>query len=179
LRAPAKQTCAEIRAELQDQLDGPIAADRAEAIASHLASCAACREYRTEMQSVVDALRELRLLAPPLPDEALDAVWQRTSRAPRRRFPLRLDWRIAAAAAIVTVALLPSLFRPVRSGPSPVEIARARDEARLVLGLAGRAIRTTERARDQVMQDEIPRALRHLPLRLAPRESDDSRRQRS
>ena len=79
----------------------------------------------------------------------------------------------------MTAALLPSLYRPVHQAPTPIEIARAREEARLVLGLAGRAIRTTERARDQVIEEEVSRAFRHVPIRRPIRDSEDGRRTRS
>ncbi len=170
-------TCSEIRGAIQNRLDGPVPADRTQQIDTHLAACVTCREYGAEMRTVVSALRDLPAI--PLPDDALEAIWQRTSRAPRQPIALRFDWRIAAAAAIVTVALLPSLFRPVVTGPSPIEVARARDEARLVLGLAGQAIRDTKKVRDHVLNDEISRAFRHVPLRRPARDFDETRRSRS
>ena len=169
--------CSEIRPWVQDRLDGPVAVERAQAIDAHLGTCRACRDYDAELRAVVAALRDLP--ATPFPDAALEEVWRRTSRAPRRSPAIRLDWRVAVAAAIVTAALLPSLFRPIRTGPSPVEIARARGEARLVLGLAGQAIRSTERARDHVLNEEISRAFRQVPIRRPARDLDDARRPRS
>lgn len=172
--------CSEFRETIQDRLDGPVAADRAHALASHLHSCADCRAYDDGMHAVTDALR----LLPdrPLPASALEAVWDRTIRAPRSADAGRIArpiWRAAAAAAILTAALVPALYRPVRRASPETDVARAREDARFVLALTARALRRSERAGDDVLSGEIAPAFRKVPIRWSRETTRDTRRQRS
>src|SRR6185503_13826064 len=78
--APVSLACARARAGLQARLDADPAqrVDAAE-LEAHLAGCADCRAFAHELQEVQDALRAAPLLR--FPDEALEAVWDRTVRA--------------------------------------------------------------------------------------------------
>ena len=170
--------CDRIRRGIQERLDGPVDADLARIVDEHVRACAACRAYDEGLRDAVGALRDL----PPvsLPADALEAVWDRTIRSPRSaaRFRPRLAYAWAAAA-VLTAALLPALFRPVRTGPSAPELARARDDARYVLALTARTLRRTEQAGDRVVSAEVARAFRKIPIRWSRVVPPDSRRQRS
>jgi anti-sigma factor RsiW len=141
----------------------------------HLATCAACREARDELTEIQRELRGLPEV--PLPDAALRQVWAETieAEAPRRRFAgWGLDWRGAAAAAVLALALfgLGRSFQPEQTDPQ--ELARAETEARMVLELASSALSKTERvAVEGVLAGEISPALQRLPLRLRVKTSKE------
>lgn len=149
------------------RLDGepPAEADERR-LDEHLAGCADCRAARAELQAIQDGLREL----PPLrmPDDALRAVLDRTVRSDRRSALRRwgLDWRLAAAA-VITVGVIGVWYAlyPPPSGPSQAELQRAAVEARAVLNLTARALRTAERAATRdVLAGEVSPALRRVPI---------------
>lgn len=134
----------------------------------HLAGCEACRQFEAELRRIQGSLA--RLPALPLSDEALAEVWRRTSRAPAGR-PGRsrgvFDWRVAAAAAVLTLGLLGTWWvgpsRPVP--PTDHELALAAREARMVLGVTAGALRRAERATVKgVLEDEVAPALRSVPI---------------
>jgi anti-sigma factor RsiW len=143
---------------------------------AHLAGCAACREFASEMRVIQDGLRSLPELT--LPDDVLDEVWNLTTRA--RRAPVRVRrWHLAAAAAAVLVMVLAGIWLrngSAPTGPSEAELAQAAREARMVLELTSRALRRTERAvvRD-VMTDEVSRALRRVPVQWPERSAAQRR----
>jgi hypothetical protein len=123
--------------------DGPVP----ESLQSHFATCAGCRELFDELTILRAALRARP--APPMPDDALEVVWERTVRAPRTGW---LDGRrrAAVAAVLVTGVSLSTLWllrtTSAPSGPTPAEIARAEAQADIVLSYAARAIQATRTA---------------------------------
>ena len=106
MREPTERllSCREAEALIQQVLDGDLMdAVLRTRLDAHLEDCAACRSARSGLSMVQDGLRAL--VETPLPDEALEQVWRRTSRSGWRAFRHRgLDWRMAAAAA--SIALL-------------------------------------------------------------------------
>ncbi len=174
--------CRKIQDAIQDGMDGPLAADRREAIDAHLRRCGDCRSYEEGLDAVRRALAALPHV--PFPADALPSVWERTIRSRtggRDRRSSRLDWRIAlAAAAAVTVLFLPALFRPVPGPYGTAEIARADRDARRVLVLASQTLRRTEQAAvKQVLTGEVAPAMRRIPIRWPQSKRPDSRRPRT
>ena len=123
--------------------DGPVP----DSLQSHFATCAGCRELYEELTILRAALRARPL--PSMPDDALEAVWQRTVRTPRSRW---LDGRrrAAVAAVLVTGVSVSTLWllrsTSVPSGPTPAEIARAEAQADLVFAYTARALAATRSA---------------------------------
>jgi hypothetical protein len=96
----------------------------------------------------------------------LERVWDRTTRAGGRR-ARGWRWNLAAAAAVVAIVLSGLWLRngSAPTGPTDAELARAAREARMVLQLTSHALRRTERAAVQeVLTDEVSRALRRVPI---------------
>lgn len=168
---PHPPECERARQWIHHMLDGELtdAAERA-GLDRHLEACSACREFQGEMLWLQEGLRSLP--AAPLPDEALEQVWDRTVRknkvVPFRRW--RFDWRVAAAAAVIfTVAFLGirSWQRPgTIAEPTQAEVARASQELRLVLGLTSDALRKSGVVAIQdVLAQEVSPALQKVPVR--------------
>jgi len=189
-------SCPEIRETIHEHLDGPIARDRQQEIGTHLALCAACRDFQQGLLALGDALRSAPVF--PLPEDVLEDVWDRTVRA-RSEHPAgrtrRLQWWAAAAAAVLMLAFLPAVVRLARMtseqgraderihpmavlDPSdPAALARAGHEARMVLAVTARALRRTERAAyDRVLVGHVSPAVRRIPIRWPEAPSSDSRR---
>ena len=189
-------SCSEVREAIHERLDGPIPADRQQEVETHLDSCTACRDFRRGLLAVGDTLRSA--LAFPLPGDVLENVWVRTIRAgaPHRSGPTRrLPWWAAAAAAVLVLASLPAVMRLARmtsgrwlaeerTNPTaahdrsdPAALARAGQEARMVLAVTARALRRTERAAyDRVLVGEVSPAVRRIPIRWPEAPPPDSRR---
>jgi anti-sigma factor RsiW len=169
-------TCREAIEIVHRVLDGDLM-DAAEyqALERHLAVCPECREAADELREVQDALRGLAEM--PLPDATLDAVWSRTTRAEPQSVAVarRFDWRLAAAAAIVLLAVFVGWSQwPERNGSGSSEIAglseaeklRAAEDARMVFQLTARALRRTEEVTiREVFSEEISPALRRFGVR--------------
>ncbi len=159
--------CDRYRDLIHSKIDGDLDAEGERELRVHLAVCPSCREEATSLESVAAGLRSL---APaPMPDDLFDAALARTSRGSRGRvLPFvrkRAAWiGLAAAAAITAAILVPSYFR-APSGPSPAEVARAREEAQLALSIAAKALRRAETAGDRVLTDEVSPALQRIPIR--------------
>jgi predicted anti-sigma-YlaC factor YlaD len=175
-------SCAEIRRTIQEAMDGPIAAERQAAATSHLRACAECREYQEGLEIVRNALRALPSI--PLPDDALDLVWERTirnvARLPKRRSLRAIPWLAAAAAVLVTVLSLPALFRPLTRPYTPADLSQAAREARSALALAGNALRKSRHvAVTEVLAGEVSPAMRKIPIRWSPSKNPDARRPRT
>lgn len=170
--------CESLREWMHERLDGPIPAERAEELERHLRACAGCREIDDGWRRVQAELRALPEV--PLPDALLAAVWARTTQKPARpEVPARAAraWWFAAAAAVLTIALLLWLARPDRSLPSAAEYARAERDARLALGVAARAMHVTERtAVNRVLAKEVSPVLRRIPVRWPVSTEPDPRR---
>ena len=151
-----------IHALFDETAEGPLP----ESLQSHFGTCAGCRELYEELTILRAALRARTL--PPMPDEALEAVWERTVRAPRTGW---LDGRrrAAVAAVLVTGVSLSTiwLLRPasVPSGPTAAEIARAEAQADLVFAYTARALAATRTAATRnVVGSKISPAVRgHVP----------------
>lgn len=169
--------CEEVQQAIQERLDGAIEADGESLIDAHLAGCAPCREFQDGLLAVRQALRSLPRF--PMPAEALDGVWSRTVHSKPRR--AALDWRFAAAAAaVLTLAFLPALLRPVPEAYSAAELTRAAEDARIVFAVTTHALERTEHAAvDQVLAGRVSPALRRIPVRFPAMSSSGSRRSRT
>src|SRR5262249_37371895 len=104
----------------------------------------------------------------PMPSDALEEVWIRTSRAPARRFWAAPGFLRLAAAGLVTAlstATLYYVFAPPPPGPAGVGLARAPPGAELVLGSAAKALPATREATaDRVLASKVSPAVRgHAP----------------
>ncbi len=162
--------CAEARRAIQVALDADLMeAGERRHMEAHLAECADCREHDSEMRAIQHALRSLSPLE--LPDQALQEVWVRTTRAGQR--PTQRTWgpswrnlaAVAAAALIVAVVGVMQWDGRVSGVPTDEELRRAASDARVVLGLTSRALRRTEQvAFRDVLADEVSGALRRAPI---------------
>lgn len=127
--------------------DGDTETPVPENLRSHFSTCAGCRELYEELAIVRAVLRARPHDA--MPDDALEAVWERTVRAPRRGW---LDGRrrAAVAAVLVTGVSLSTLWLlrgpAAPSGPTTAEIARAEAQADLVFAYTARALAATRHA---------------------------------
>jgi hypothetical protein len=92
--------CRGARRALLARADGDLPAAEADALARHLAACAACRARAESLDAAIAALRGLPP-ALPFPDDALESVWDRTLRAapPEGAAVVRLADRVADGAA--------------------------------------------------------------------------------
>lgn len=174
--------CAEVRRTIQEALDGPVEASRHAAAASHVQACPECRDYQEGLRIVRDELR--RLPSIPFPEDALEEVWKRTTRAESRfaKKPTRrmLPWLAAAAAVLVTALSLPALFRPVTRTYSAADLSQAEREARSALALAGDALRKSRHAAlTEVLAGEVSPAMKKIPIRWPSPKTPDSRRRRT
>jgi anti-sigma factor RsiW len=173
-------SCDTARELIHRLLDGELMdAVRREELEEHLDSCADCRRAREELGALQSALRALP--QQQFPDAALGEVWERTTRRSPGRSARRsrwLDWRPAAAAAVLALALYAAWNTGgVRSEPTAEEVARAAEETRMVLGLTARALRDARQAAvKDVLADEVSPALRKVPIRW-PGERDAERRE--
>ncbi len=143
--------CEQTKVWIQDRIDGRLVDGAGlETMERHLASCADCLRFRTEMTEIHEGLASLPELE--FPEDALEEVWDRTIR--KQAAGNRGNWRwIAAAAAILLVALAGSLFGPWNDEPeySTTEVARATLEARAALGMVGKALQRSEDAAVQIV----------------------------
>jgi predicted anti-sigma-YlaC factor YlaD len=148
---------------------------------AHLDRCAACRALADDLATLQAAMRALP--QPTFPDDALEAVWRETTRSGDQSALRRwgLDWRFAAAAAVMLFAVLsfvewpggrttdPFVGRPgvsVAVGPSEAELQRAAAETRLVLGLTADALNRTGRVvKYDVLEHGVSYALRRVAIR--------------
>ena len=169
--------CAEAREAVHTMLDdGLVEAGQKQRLEMHLSGCSVCRDFAEELGAIQGGLQSLPELQ--LPDEMLQRVWDRTTRAgPARSWVWSRN--VAAAAAAVVVLVLGGLWiqrEPVPAGPTEAQLRQAAIEARLVLQLTSRALRKTEAAafRD-VLTDEVSEALRRAPIRW-PEQSAAERR---
>ena len=161
-------SCEEARERIHRVLDGDLmAAEARQVLDAHLAECPGCRQADVELRSIQEALRSIQ--AVPLPDAVLAEVREQTVRGRAARFRL-LDWRAAAAAVVLALAIYGSwsTFGPtVEPVPSEQEVAQATEDLRMVLGLTGRALRDAKQtAFNDVLADEVSPALKRIPIRL-------------
>ena len=169
--------CAEAREAVHATHDAELVeAGLKQRLEVHLAECGGCREFAEEIRAIQGGLRSLPELG--LPDEVLERVWDRTTRARPVHYWSR-PRNFAAAAAAVVVLVLGGLWvqrEPVPAGPTDEEVRQAVVEARMVLQLTSRALRKTEAAafRD-VLTDEVSEALRRAPIRWPERSAAERR----
>jgi len=167
-------SCARALDSIHRRLDGdPLDRASVEWLETHMSECTECSAAKVELGQVQQALQSLTTV--PLADEALEEVWERTTRAARKR--LRFDWRVAAAAAVLTVVFIGMwqvIQPPVQQTavvtpeetPSPEELARATAEARLALNVVASALHRSETAAfDEVLGERVSPALRKMPIR--------------
>ncbi len=162
--------CARARRATHARLDGD-ALDPQDAarLETHLASCAACRGRAAELEEIQRNLRAVPV--PALAADALERVWDQTTRA--RTGPRTSGRRLArlgAWAAGLALVLGGSVWVVVeqrqRAMIQQAELRRASAEARLVLAVAGSALRRTEQAAtDQVLEGGIRHALDRTSIR--------------
>jgi len=155
--------CAGAREAIHASLDAELMdAGLQQRLENHLGDCASCREFAAEMRRIQGGLRSLPELK--LPDEVLEQVWARTRRARRTR-----PWYYAAAAAAIVVTVLGGIWLQKNGAdpqPTEAELRQAALEARLVLGLTSRALRTGgQKAVDRVLTGEVSEALQKVPIR--------------
>ena len=167
--------CARAGRYIHQRLDGEVLDTASnDWLAGHLEGCAECRQAEVELQQIQQALRGLDVT--PFPEDALDDVWDQTTRSGNRR--ARIDWRAIAAAAVLALAIL-GIWRAgdrsmpgaevavVEPGPGDEELARAAAEARFVLNLTATALRRSEQAAiGEVMGKRVSPALQKIPLLL-------------
>ena len=76
--------CARAVGYVHQRLDGDeLDPDRAQWLSRHLDQCADCRQAEEELRQIQQALRGLSV--DPFPQDALDEVWDRTTRTAGRR----------------------------------------------------------------------------------------------
>ena len=186
--------CESARRWMHERLDGDISASDALDLDAHLRECAECREIAAGLDGVVLGFGNLPLET--MPDDDLANVLRRTvgaahdmsmsdetnpaaNEADRRsseargrlvrphRWRIRSAYVIAAAAMLAAIAIVPFAFRQsAPPEPSAAEVETAAQEARMVLALASRAVRSAEStARKRVIADEVAPALKHVPVR--------------
>ena len=160
--------CGEFREWIHQVLDGDLMdEERRVSLDRHLAECESCRTAESELRQIQSTLRSAPSLS--LPDEWLDEVFARTSRAPQESPARRgwgFDWRAAAAAAVLALALWNFWPSGQPSGYTQAELERAADEARLALKLTAQALARTERVGiEGVLGGEVSPALKRIPVR--------------
>lgn len=183
--SPRLPACERAREWIHRALDGELTevSERAE-LDGHLESCTACREFQSELRWIQEGLRGLPVT--PLPDDALEQVWDRTTRR-RKIVPFRrraFDWRLAAAAAVIFMVAFLGIrtwqLPGTTAEPTEAELARAAQEMRLVLSLTSDALRKSGvvAVRD-VLAEEVSPALQKMPVRWPAGSVDGQRRSES
>jgi anti-sigma factor RsiW len=176
--------CERARDRIDPYLEDELPRREAAEVESHLAGCADCRAELAIARRLREALRTgLPMLAcPPEVTARVLAIAREEAAAPRR-------WRswlgtgtlrpaLAAAALLALLLAAPLLYRAVVQAPaeapqlaagegepvySAAEIARAEEEARLVLGFVAAIGRDAGRAvQEEVLAGGIGRPARHL-----------------
>ena len=173
--------CARFEDLLHARRDGELGDAESRELEGHLASCDRCREIASSLESAREALRGIAF--EPMPEADFQAVLDRTVRSEGKVVPLRprrprLYAGLGLAAAVIAAAVIVPLVVSRNQGPSPREIAHAREDALRALAIAGRALKRAETAGNAVVTGEVSPALRRVPLRW-DRLADDSRRHRS
>jgi predicted anti-sigma-YlaC factor YlaD len=109
--------CDQAREYISLRLDGELAEVEQARLEAHTASCAACRAYAVDIESVTE---ELRAAEPELPADSV--VLPRA-----RRFSVRSFQVGAAAAAVVAIVAASSLFPTVggQSANQPLRLSQS------------------------------------------------------
>lgn len=131
----------------------------------HLAACPECAEGAAQLREMQDLLRGMA--EQPMPDDAMEEVWERTVRAPEvRTRPRWQDWRFAAAAAVVVVAAWIGFENVPDRTPGPdLAAQQAAEDVRLVLQLTANALKKSEEvAFREVFAQEVSPALQRVGI---------------
>ena len=179
--------CEAARRLMDLRLDGEIGPAEAIELEVHLNGCTSCREVASGLEAVAAGL--LRIPLEKMPDEDFRAVLDRTvgvrsSRAgslggsqagsagavPGARASRRRSYLALAAAVLAATLLVPfAIWYLTPSDPANLtaaEVDEAAREARMVLAVAAKAVRSAETtARDRVIGGEVSPAIRHVPVR--------------
>jgi anti-sigma factor RsiW len=143
-----------------------------QAMEAHLADCSECAEKAAQLREMQDLLRGMA--EQPMPDDAVEEVWERTVRSPDvRTRPRWRDWRLAAAAAVVVFATWIGVLQfPVINGERENDEAlKAAQEVRMVLQLTANALKRSEEVVfREVFAEEVSPALQKVGI-LWPRAS--------
>ncbi|MDX1388287.1 MAG: zf-HC2 domain-containing protein [Acidobacteriota bacterium] len=160
--------CGRAREIIHEMLDGPLPADRLAELEQHFEGCDACRAFRDELALVQRGLRELPEV--PMPDDALEEVWERTVRADDKVVPLATPtkrWAMLASAAVLALVAVLAVFN-LWNGvdePSPEEVEIARAQLEQVLSLTGGALQKTQSATvDRVFRREVSPVLQRISI---------------
>jgi anti-sigma factor RsiW len=133
---------------------------------AHLAVCSECAEKAGQLREMQDLLRGMA--EQPMPDDAVEEVWERTVRSPDvRTRPRWRDWRFAAAAAVVVLATWIGVLQfPVINGTrQDDEALRAAQEVRMVLQLTANALKRSEEVVfREVFAEEVSPALQKIGI---------------
>ena len=171
--------CTQAQDWVQQQLDGPVPAEIAEALRLHLAECSECRDYRDEMNAVQEGLSSLPRI--PFPDDSLEQVWAETIRRKTASRPVfHRSWWAAAAAAVVLAAAGLWYVDPFEPRYSEDEVAAAQDQLEMVLQRSAGALqRGQDAATRQVLGERVSPAVRRIPILFSVGGGDEERRNRS
>lgn len=149
-------------AAIHRRLDGdPVEQAELSRLEAHLTGCERCRELDEELRAIQEGLRALP--APEFPEDAFERVLRQTAgKVSRAWLPA---WAAVAAATLIVALAGWWATQPSQRGPTDAELARASQQARLVLKLASDALKRTERvAFHDVVGDELGAALRRAPV---------------
>jgi len=167
--------CDAARKLMDARIDGEIGPAEAIDLEVHLNGCASCREVVSGLEAVASGLRRMPLET--MPEEDLEGVLSRTvgrgrsvgidGVVPRRPLSRRRSYLALAAAVLAATLFVPFTLRYLfPSEPTIAEVNEAAREARMVLAVAAKAVRSAETtARDRVIEGEVSPAIRHVPVR--------------
>jgi hypothetical protein len=178
---PTTNACDEFRGLIHDTLDGELMeAEASRRLHVHLASCEECRGFEAGLRRIQFALRGLDNQA--MPDEAFDEVLDRTVRA-RGGWSRALDWRAAAAAAILILAtwnfwptatdtptdarLVADIVEIGNDGdPTEEELRQAAAQLRMILNRTGDVLERSGQSCRELLGDQLSPALQRLPIQM-------------
>lgn len=113
-------TCSEVTERLSEFLEGDLSSREQEEVAAHLASCAACRRERDELEELIRQAAELPEEVPPRRDlwpgirERLAPRVETTRASNRHAAAARRWWPVLAAAAVLVVGFVVLLDLPAQ-----------------------------------------------------------------
>jgi anti-sigma factor RsiW len=142
-------TCSAAMELFHRVLDGDLMdAGQRQGMEAHLVVCSECAEKAEQLREMQDLLRGMA--EQPMPDDARDEVLVRTVQAPRERPAWRrLDWRLAAAAAVVLFATWIGMSEgPFDRKPDDEALTamQAAQDVRKVFQLTANALKRSEEA---------------------------------
>jgi len=160
-------TCSTAMESFHRVLDNDLMeATERQSMQAHLAVCSECAEKAAQLREMQDLLRGMA--EQPMPDDAVEEVWERTVRSPDARTrPRWRDWRLAAAAAVVVFATWIGILQfPVINGERENDEAlKAAQEVRMVLQLTANALKRSEEvAFREVFTEEVSPALQKVGI---------------